>query len=216
MHAPTDECQTATNRNSGEIRRRSPTSLVRTACAARSAQTATWASTISEVPVRANRRPTAVASGPSSAIRCVLACRMSRVRRACREGFRITCASAVAGMVTGIPRSLARARSARTRRSLRSRAMSPPASKVTPFRRPSFCLCRNLREMAAREWRRPSPFPRQSADHLFAGAHRSASLSILLRRKERLPQRASRTRKRWQPLRPQQANGFPRFDHPEG
>ena len=134
---PSKGRQTTTNCSSGAIPLRSLASLVTTACPALRAQMTTWASTMSAVAVRANNRPTAVASGPSSGIRSVLACRMSRERRACLAGFRMACANAVAGIVIRMPRSIARATSVSTRRSFRSRATSPPASKVMPFTPPS-------------------------------------------------------------------------------
>ena len=100
--------QTATNRSPGAIRLKSPGSLVTIACPALWAQTATCASTMSAVAVLASSRPTAVAFGPSSAMRSVAACRMSRERRTCLEGLRIACASTVAGIVIRKPRSIAR------------------------------------------------------------------------------------------------------------
>lgn len=54
---------------------------------------------MSAVAVRANNRPTAVASGPFRAIRSVPGCRMSCESRACLAGLRIACARAVAGIV---------------------------------------------------------------------------------------------------------------------
>jgi hypothetical protein len=51
---------------------------------------------------------------------------MSRQRRACLAGFRMACASAVAGIVIRTPRSVARATS----------AISPPASRVMPLTPP--------------------------------------------------------------------------------
>ncbi len=106
--------QTMISLSPGEIRRRSAGSLVATACPALSAQTTTWASTISAVPVRARTMPTAVESGPSRATRSVPACRINRDRRACLAGLRMACASAVAGIVIRMPRSLACARMAST------------------------------------------------------------------------------------------------------
>ena len=193
-------CQTTTNCSSGAIRLRSSASLVTTACPALCAQMATWASTMSAVPVRANNRPTAVASGPSSGIRSVPACRISRERRACLAGFRMACASAVAGIVIRMPRSAARATSVSTRRSFRSRAISPPASKVMPFTPPSlFWKLSSVR--GEREARRPTCAPFSLAGRRFAVAHLLASPSIQPHRREQLQPHASRRQKRSLPLR---------------
>ena len=51
--------------------------------------------------------------------------------------IRMTCASAVAGTTIRSPSSRAVATNVRTRRLLRSNAIRPPASKVTPFTRSS-------------------------------------------------------------------------------
>ena len=74
---------TTTRGSSGAIRLRSSGSLVTMACPALCAHTTTCASTTSAVEVRASNRPTAVASGPLSAMRSVPACRISRESRAC-------------------------------------------------------------------------------------------------------------------------------------
>ena len=149
--------QTMISLSPGEIRRRSAGSLVATACPALSAQTTTWASTISAVPVRARTMPTAVESGPSRATRSVPACRINRDRRACLAGLRMAWASAVAGIVIRIPRSLACARMTSIRRSFRSTAISPPASKVMPLTRPF--LSGTVPAAGARESRRPTRVP---------------------------------------------------------
>jgi hypothetical protein len=193
-------CQTATNGSPGAIRLRSSASLLTTACPARSAQTTTWASTMSAVPVLANKRPTAVASGPSSAMRSVPACRISRQRRACLAGFRMACASAVAGIVIRMPRSVARARSASARRSFQSSAISPPASKVMPLTQPSldsnpFSVRRE------KELHRPTRVPSSSAGHPSVVAHPVAFPSNRRHRREQLQPHASRRQRRFLPVR---------------
>ena len=206
--------QTTTKCSSGAIRRRSPASLVTTACPARRAHTTTWASTMSAVAVRARRRPTAVASGPSSAIRSVPDCRMRRERRDCLAGFRMACARAVAGIVIRMPSSDARARSVRAWRSFRSSAISPPVSKVMPFTQPS--LFRNSFWAAAeREARRPKRAPSSSTGHRFVAGHLQASPSIRRHRKEQLQPRASQTQKHWRPFPLPQVRASLQPDRPE-
>jgi hypothetical protein len=164
------------------------------ACPALRAQTTTWASTTSAVAVRAKIKPTAEASGPSSAMRSVLDCRMSRERRGCREGFRMACASAVAGIVIRIPRSAARAINASTRRSFRSSAIRPPASRVMPLTQPSLSwgLSCALAERAAR----PPIFVRPGLKaHPFLVVRLPAFPSTLPHRAERHPPRAARRRR---------------------
>ncbi len=210
-----DGYQTITSCSPGAILLRSPASLVTTACPALCAQTTTWARAMSAVAVRANKRPTAVASGPLRAITSVPACRISRERRACLAGLRRACARAVAGIVTRAPRSAARARSVSTRRSFRSSAISPPASKVMPFTPPS--LFRNLSSAPGeREARRPTRAPFSSASHRFVVAHLATSPSIPPHRKGRLQRHASRRRKRSPPLRLRPAREFHRADRSEG
>ncbi len=168
---------------------RSPASLVTTACRARSAQITTCASTISAVPVRASKRPTAVASGPSSGMRSVPGCLINRHRRACLAGLRIACASAVAGTVARTPRSLARAMSASVLRSLRSRAIRPPASKVIPLTPPSFSW-RVALAPGKREFRRPKSVPVWSMHRPSPLAQCPTFPSIQPRREERLQSNA--------------------------
>ena len=163
------QVHTTANCSSGAIRVRSAGSLVMTAWPARCAHNTTCASTMSAVDVRPSNKPTAVASGPLSGIRSVLACRISRESRACRAGLRIACANAVAGIVIRIPRSAARAISASTRRSLRSKAIRPPASKVIPFTRRSLFVCVSSLD-ARREARRPRRAPLGSRGRLFVAA----------------------------------------------
>jgi len=74
--------QTTSSFSPGAIRLRSAGSLVIIAWPALRAQTTTCASTMTAVAVRANNRPTAVASGPSSTVRSVPACRISLESRA--------------------------------------------------------------------------------------------------------------------------------------
>ena len=204
---------TTTSCSSGAIPLRSSASLVTTACPALCAQMTTWASTISAVPVRANNRPTAVASGPSSGIRSVPACRTSRERRACLAGLRMACASAVAGIVIRMPRSAARAMSVSTRRSFRSRAISPPASKVMPFTPPSlFWKLSSVR--GERETRRPTCAPFSLGGHPFAEGLLPASPSILPYRREQFQPHALRRQKRLPPLRPRSVREFLQSDCP--
>ena len=166
------------------------------------------------VAVRASRRPTAVASGPSSGIRSVLACRISRQRRACFAGLRMACANAVAGTVIRMPRSVARARSVSTRRSFRSTAISPPVSKVMPLTQPSRVsrLSSGLRE---RESRRPTRVPFSSVGRPFVEAHLPASPSSRPHRKEQLQRHASRRQRRLLPVRLQQGHELLQPDRPE-
>jgi hypothetical protein len=150
---------------------------------------------MSAVAVRANSRPTAVASGPSSAMRSVPACRISLESLACREGLRMACASAVAGIVIRIPRSVARTTNASTRRSFRSNATRPPASKVTPLTRPSLSLGPSSAP-AGREPRRPTHVRFWLRGRLFAAMRPAASPSIRPHHAEQHPRRAARTQKR--------------------
>jgi len=210
----TRQYHTATNRSPGAIRLSSPASLATTAWPPLCAQTTTWARAMSAVAVRANRRPAAVASGPSRAMTSVPTCRISRESRACLAGLRRACARAVAGIAIRAPRSAARARSASTRRWFRSSAISPPASKVMPFTPPS--LFRNLFSASGRrEARRPTRAPFSSADHPFAVAHLATSPSIRQRRKARLRRHAARRRKLSPPLRPRPARESLQADRSE-
>jgi len=209
-----DGYQTATNRSPGAILLRSPASLVTTACPALCAQTTTWASAMSAVAVRANRRPTAVASGPLSETTSVPACRISRERRACLAGLRRACARAVAGIVIRPPRSAARARSTSTRRSFRSSAISPPASNVMPFTPPSL-FGSPVSAPGERAARRPTRAPSLSASRPFVAAHLPTSPAIPKRRKARLQRHASRRLKRWLPLRPRPARELLQADRPQ-
>ena len=208
-------CYTTSNCRSGAIRLRSAASLVTTTCSALRAQTTTWASTTSAVAVRANSRPTAVASGPLSATRSVPACRMSRDNRAWRAGLRMACASAVAGIVIRIPRSAARATNASTRRSFRSNAIRPPASKVTPLMQPSLSLGAPSAP-AERETRQPMRVRFWLRRHQFAAVRPPASLSILPHRAEQHPQRAARKQKRSPPALPLPEREFPQPDRRQG
>lgn len=158
----------------------------------------------SAVADRANRRPTAVASGPSSGMRSVPACLINRDRRACLAGLRKACAKAVAGMVMRMPRSVARARSMIIRRSCRSSAMRPPASKVMPLTQ-LFLFSRLSWVAGKRAERQPRPAPFLLADHRFAAVLLPASPATLPRRTERFGRRASRRQKRSRPdlLRPE-------------
>ena len=138
--------QTTNNCRSGAIRLRSSASLVTIACFALRAQTTTWASTTSAVPVRASNRPTVVASGPSSRIRSVSICRISRDRRACLAGLRMACASAVAVIVNAHP-TLFCARNERQHPAIipvqgdqPTRVERDTAQAAFPFRTPLFCL----------------------------------------------------------------------------
>jgi hypothetical protein len=207
-------CQTTTKCISGAIRLRSPALLVTMACFALRAQTTTWASTTSAVPVRASNRPTVVASGPSSPIRSVSICRISRDRRACLAGLRMACASAVAGIVMRIPCSLARATSASTLRSFRSKAISPPASKVIPLKRPSLfgLLFSVFRE---REACRPNHAPFSLTGHLFVEVHLPASPSNPPHRKEQFQRHAARRQKRSRTFQPRPERESLQPDRPE-
>src|SRR5580700_7980989 len=91
---------------------------------------------MSDVSLAASSLPTLVASTRPRSITSVVGCRTRRASRACRSGRRTAWASAVAGTVTRAPVSRARARRTTTRRSFRSRAIRPPASRVTPGIRP--------------------------------------------------------------------------------
>ena len=112
-----------------------------------------------------------MASGPLSGMRSVPACRMSRDGRACRAGLRMACASAVAGIVIRGPRSAARATNASTRRSFRSNAIGPPASKVTPLTPPALSLGPSFAP-AERETRQPMRVRFWLRDHPFAARKR--------------------------------------------
>ena len=205
--------QTTNNCRSGAIRLRSSASLVTIACFALRAQTTTWASTTSAVPVRASNRPTVVASGPSSRIRSVSICRISRDRRACLAGLRMACASAVAGIVMRIPRSFARATSASTLRSFRSKAISPPASNAIPLKRPSLfgLLFSVFRE---REACRPNHAPFPLTGHPFVEVRLPSSPSNPPHRKEQLQRHAARRQKCSRTFRPRQVRESLRPDRP--
>ena len=151
--------------------------------------------------------------GPSSAVTSVVDGRMSRDTHTCRLGLRMTCASAVAGMVIRMPRSAARAMRASTRRSSRSSAIKPPASKVMPLKwrgssRHSFCVV-----AGEQEGRRPRHF--SLVDHRFAVACRPASRSTQPHRQDRFQRCALQTQKHSLLRRQRPAPAFLRSDYPE-
>src|ERR1035438_3556213 len=104
--------------------------------------------------------------------------------------------------------------SATTRRSFRSRAISPPASKVIPFTPPSlFWTLSSVR--GEREARRPTCAPFSLAVRPFAEGHLPASPSILPHRREQLPPHALRSQKRSLPFRPRSVREFLQADGPQ-
>jgi hypothetical protein len=99
------------------------------------------------------------------------------------------------------PVSCARGRRTTTRRSFRSRAIRPPASRVTPGIRPPACP----RAVWYRGPRQPRSARSRRAHRRFPAAPRRALPPTPPRHPRRRRQRAARSQKRW-----------PRFPHPRG
>jgi len=144
---------------------------------------------MSVLPLAASRRPTFVASTRSSTTTSVLSWRTSRESRACRSGWRIAWASAVAGTVTRAPVSCTRASNTNIRRSLRSTAIRPPASRVIPATR---------RQNSPGGWQHqgrcpPNFVPRETVLPRCRGERRPAWRPTRRRRRGRHPPRAERS-----------------------
>ena len=137
--------------------------------------------------------------------------RISRERRTCRAGLRIAWASAVAGMVTRMRRSAGRARSASTRRSPRSSAIRPPASKVTPLRLPS-CAASRVCAVWLKGAHLPTPALYSSTARHSPRELARAFPSIRRRRGAPLPPRAERTPRCSKPFRLLRVYGSLRAD----
>src|ERR1035441_8764141 len=98
-----------------------------------------------------------------------------------------------------------------TRRSFRSRAISPPASKVRPFTPPSLFWKLSF-VLGEREARRPRCAPFSLAGRLFAEGHLAAPPSIPPHRREQLQPHALRRQKRSLPRRPRSVREFLQAD----
>ena len=112
----------------------------------------------------------------------------------------MTSAKAVAGMVMGIPRSLARARSASYPAILPFQCDKATGVESDAVQAAFLCLFRNVRGHQARESRQPKPFPLPSADYLSAGARLAASIAARALRREHTRRSVSRKRRRSQLL----------------
>jgi len=175
-------------------------------------QITTWASTMSDVSLAARSLPMLVASTRSRGTTVVVGCRTNRASRTWRSGRRTAWASAEAGTVTGAFVWAARASRTTIRRSLRSRAISPPASSVRPgIRPPSVCGA-----SVSRAFRLPMPSHHERADHQCLEVPLQAGRPNRRCRQEIHRQRVVRIPRRWMLSPPRRVHELDRVAPPQG